>query len=135
MEIIGSDMRKLNFKERHMGNLFCKLGWHRPLSHRVFSFIDVVSGRTVYNAECSCGLKWSVDSTSGFRGHKVRHRKQDTKGKECSFCGKHSGKLICLDNEVISDLFVCEKCLKKVKRTAKEVREKYPIGTTVNHLS
>ena len=61
-----------------MNNLFCKLGWHRPLKYHIYSFTDIVSNKAVYNAECSCGLKWSVDSKLGFRGYKVRYRKQIT---------------------------------------------------------
>lgn len=104
-----------------MSNLLCKLGWHRPLKRHIYSFTDVVSGKAVYNAECPCGLKWKVDSMAGLRGYKVCHRNQAVKqrGEKCSFCEKRTQKLTCLDNEVISDMFVCNKCLKKIKGIAK----------------
>jgi len=51
--------------------LLCSWGWHRPLKNHKHSFIDRVSGATVFNAECGCGKKWMVDSCFGFFGDKV----------------------------------------------------------------
>ena len=64
-----------------LNNLFCKLGWHRPLKRHIYNFTDLVSGKVVYNARCSCGLKWNVDSSkSGFSGHKMLCKNQHRAG-------------------------------------------------------
>jgi hypothetical protein len=52
-------------------NWLCKIGIHRPLSDHHHDFIDQVSGKTVFNAVCSCGKKWMVDSLFGWFGFKV----------------------------------------------------------------
>ena len=57
-----------------VGELLCKLGWHRPLYNHRHNFIDKVSGKTVYNAECSCGIRYMVDSPYGFLGFKVKRK-------------------------------------------------------------
>jgi len=57
--------------ESDLGALLCSFGWHRPLKNHKHNFIDRVSGNTVFNAECSCGKKWMVDSCFGFFGDKV----------------------------------------------------------------
>jgi len=49
----------------------CILGIHRPLSGHRLSFIDSVSGQTVYVAKCPCGKKWMVDSPFSMLGFKV----------------------------------------------------------------
>ena len=50
----------------------CHFGWHRPLfDHREF-FVDSISGKTVFAAECKCGLRWMVDSPNGWLGFKVQ---------------------------------------------------------------
>lgn len=51
--------------------LLCKLGIHRPLTKHKHSFIDRVSGRSVYIAECACGKEWMVDSVFPMFGFKV----------------------------------------------------------------
>ena len=58
-----------------MTEKLCKLGWHRPLVNHHHNFIDKVSGKTVYDAECPCGKKWMVDSPFGFGGFKVEKDK------------------------------------------------------------
>ncbi len=57
-----------------IGLLLCWLGVHRPLRGHTQSFVDCVSGNDVYDAECSCGRTWMVDSQFGFFGSKVKHR-------------------------------------------------------------
>ncbi len=54
-------------------SLLCRFNIHRPLFNHHHNFIDSVSGETVFNAECSCGKKWMVDSPFGFFGDKVEH--------------------------------------------------------------
>lgn len=51
--------------------LLCNLGVHRPLKEHKHSFIDAVSGQTVYIAKCNCGKKWMVDSPLSLLGFKV----------------------------------------------------------------
>ena len=55
-------------------NLLCRLGWHRPLYDHRGCFVDKVSGKKVYRAECSCGIGWLVDSLCGWLGYKVRRK-------------------------------------------------------------
>ena len=64
-------MKKTNCSDSDLSALLCSFGWHRPLKNHEHNFIDVVSGNTVFNAECCCGKKWMVDSCFGFFGHKV----------------------------------------------------------------
>jgi len=47
------------------------MGWHRPLKNHHHNFIDKVSNKTVFNAECSCGKMFMVDSPFWFFGFKV----------------------------------------------------------------
>ena len=47
---------------------FCKLGWHRPLFGHEQLFRDMISGKPVYKAKCSCGREHMVDSTGGYSG-------------------------------------------------------------------
>ena len=54
-----------------MFRLLCKLGIHRPLTNHEFRFIDRVSGKSVYIAECPCGKKWLTDSLSKWFGFRV----------------------------------------------------------------
>jgi hypothetical protein len=61
---------------KHKNGLLCKLGWHRPLSFHEESFRDCVSGKMVYDAECTCGKAWLVDSTCGYLGFKIEKRKE-----------------------------------------------------------
>jgi hypothetical protein len=44
---------------------------HRPLRGHRHNFIDSVSGETVYDAKCSCGKEYMVDSPFGWFGTKV----------------------------------------------------------------
>jgi len=55
-------------------NWLCKIGVHRPLKNHHHSFIDKVSGKTVYRAKCSCGGEWLVDSPFGYSGSKVNRQ-------------------------------------------------------------
>lgn len=55
-----------------MMNLFCKLGWHRPLMHHQYYFTDRVSNRPVYICLCPCGKKWMCDSKKPFGGFKIK---------------------------------------------------------------
>jgi hypothetical protein len=57
-----------------LGKILCKLGWHRPLYNHRFNFVETYSGKTVYNAECRCGIRFMVDSLSGFGGFKVKRQ-------------------------------------------------------------
>ena len=54
-----------------MKNILCRLNIHRPLKNHHHTFTDCVSGKTVFDAECPCGLKFMVDSQFGFCGFKV----------------------------------------------------------------
>ena len=53
-------------------NILCKIGIHRPLKNHTYDFTDKVSRMTVYEAECSCGIKWMVDSPFKYFGHKIK---------------------------------------------------------------
>lgn len=53
-------------------NLFCKIGIHWMRGHSL-NFIDIASGKPVYNAECSCGRKWMVDTLFPLTMFKVEH--------------------------------------------------------------
>lgn len=53
-----------------MKKLFCKLGVHWMKNHH-HNFIDVVNGKSVFNAECECGKKWLVDSLSALFGFRM----------------------------------------------------------------
>jgi ferrous iron transport protein A len=52
--------------------ILCKLGIHRPLFGHKSNFTDVVSGKMVCNAECSCGILWMTDSRNGWLGTKMK---------------------------------------------------------------
>jgi len=41
--------------------LLCKLGIHLMKDHKE-NFRDIVSGGMVYDAKCSCGKTWMVDT-------------------------------------------------------------------------
>lgn len=56
-------------------NLLCKIGIHRPLFNHKEFFVDKVSGNQIYDAECSCGKKFMVDSLLGYCGFKVEIKK------------------------------------------------------------
>ena len=43
------------------GKLLCRIGIHWMSGH-TSNFIDIVSGKIVFNATCPCGKKWMVDS-------------------------------------------------------------------------
>jgi len=60
--------------------ILCRLGIHRPLKDHRHNFIDVVSGKTVYNAECPCGLTWMVDSPFGWFGDRMLKNTVKAKG-------------------------------------------------------
>ena len=62
-----------------MKNLWCKLGWHRPLTNHKYLFTDVVSGLPVYSCLCSCGKEWMCDSLKPFGGFKVKLEKSNEK--------------------------------------------------------
>jgi len=49
----------------------CRFGWHRPLFGHANLFVDCVSGKQVFSAECICGKHWMVDSMNGWLGFKV----------------------------------------------------------------
>lgn len=53
--------------------LLCYIGIHRPLSGHSRSFVDYVTGRTVYAAKCPCGKSWMVDSRLPMQGFKVKN--------------------------------------------------------------
>ena len=53
--------------------LLCYIGIHRPLSDHSRSFVDYVTGRTVYSAKCPCGKSWMVDSRLPMQGFKVKN--------------------------------------------------------------
>lgn len=38
-------------------------------------FVDIVSGKMVYGAECPCGREWMVDVMHGFPTFKVERKK------------------------------------------------------------
>jgi len=59
-----------------MKNLLCKLGIHRPLKIKDCNFVDIVSGKEVFNASCSCGKTWLTDSVFGWFGFKVERNKK-----------------------------------------------------------
>lgn len=52
--------------------VLCKIGLHRPLKIRSCLFIDVVSGKEVFESYCPCGKRWLTDSTFGWLGHKIQ---------------------------------------------------------------
>jgi hypothetical protein len=52
--------------------LLCKIGLHWPLKIKSCSFIDKVSGKEVFNAECSCGKQWLTDGIFGLFGFRVK---------------------------------------------------------------
>ena len=54
-----------------IAKLLCKLGLHRPLFGHRSNFIDQVTGKTVFNAACSCSKHWMTDSPLGWLGNKV----------------------------------------------------------------
>lgn len=62
-------------KVKH-NNLLCKLNMHQPLTKHDSNFVDVVSGKTVFNAECPCGIKWLTDSSSKWFGFKIKKEHQ-----------------------------------------------------------
>ena len=64
-----------------IGKYLCKIGIHRPLKKHKFIFVDGISHKSVYEAECSCGKIWLVNSTCGFFGHKVRSHETSIKNK------------------------------------------------------
>lgn len=51
--------------------LLCRLGLHWRMRIGECLFIDVVSGKPVYQAFCRCNREWMVDSTHGFPWFKV----------------------------------------------------------------
>lgn len=63
-----------------MANILCKLGIHRPLFGHKNGFSDVVSGRRVHYAKCSCGINWMTDSIFGWFGSKIKGTEQDNNG-------------------------------------------------------
>ena len=38
-------------------------------------FVDIVSGKTVFEAVCPCGKHWMTDSVFGFPGFKVEMKR------------------------------------------------------------
>lgn len=50
----------------------CKIGIHRPLKRIQSLFIDKVSGKTVFLAECPCGQHYMTDSCNPWFGFTVR---------------------------------------------------------------
>ena len=61
-------------------NILCKTGLHRPLKNYHHYFIDSVSGKTVFIAECLCGIKWLTDSPFGWFGYRIRIKEPYQKG-------------------------------------------------------
>jgi len=57
--------------------MFCKIGIHRPLRNHYCNFIDKISGKTVFEAECPCGKKWMTDSPGGW-GYKIEKSHNQT---------------------------------------------------------
>ena len=53
-----------------IGRILCKLKVHWMRNHH-HNFIDSVSGKTVFNAECPCGKRWMVDTLSPITFFKV----------------------------------------------------------------
>ena len=51
--------------------ILCKLGIHRPLTIKEFNFTDIVSHKSVRNAQCPCGKEWMTDSLNRWFGFKV----------------------------------------------------------------
>ena len=51
---------------------FCKYGWHSPLKNHKYFFTDIVSGKEVYHAECSCGIYWMIANKRKYFGFKVK---------------------------------------------------------------
>ena len=49
----------------------CGLGIHLPLKNHRTDFVDSVSGKMVYTANCPCGKQWMVDHQSKFSFFKV----------------------------------------------------------------
>ena len=58
-----------------MKKLLCLIGIHRPLKVMDAHFQDQVSGKMVFNAECSCGKKFMTDDINGWFGFKVEKNK------------------------------------------------------------
>ena len=58
-------------------NLLCRIGIHRPLKIKSSNFTDTVSGKTVFNAECSCKKKWLTDGVFGWFGTKTLKKNQE----------------------------------------------------------
>lgn len=52
-------------------SILCRVGIHRPLFGHAHRFVDCVSGKDVYKAECPCGKKFLVDSVFGWFGDKM----------------------------------------------------------------
>lgn len=50
--------------------MFCKIGWHWLTNHE-HSFVDRVSGNSVFEASCNCGKKWLTDSLLPLIGFRV----------------------------------------------------------------
>lgn len=44
-----------------MKKIMCQIGLHVMENHH-HNFVDRVSGKMVYNADCACGKSWMVDS-------------------------------------------------------------------------
>jgi len=51
--------------------LLCRLGLHWRMRIVDSMFIDIVSGKMVYEAICPCKRRWMVDVTHGFPTFKV----------------------------------------------------------------
>jgi hypothetical protein len=55
-----------------MKKLFCRIGWHW-LTNYQHSFVDIVSGKSVYKCDCSCKKhKWLTDSIFPLFGFRIK---------------------------------------------------------------
>lgn len=58
-----------------MKSIFCKTGLHWRMNIVQSLFVDVVTGKTVFEAVCPCGKHWMTDSIAGFPFFKVEMEK------------------------------------------------------------
>lgn len=56
-------------------NILCRIGIHRPLKIGASAFTDLVSGKMVRYATCSCGKEWLTTSVFGWFGYKTQRSK------------------------------------------------------------
>jgi len=54
--------------------LLCRIGLHWRMRIVQSLFVDIVSGKTVFEAVCPCEKHWMMDSIMGFPFFKVPYR-------------------------------------------------------------